>query len=186
MTDQKMVDLLLRADVGASLSVPRRELARQVRERARRRGRMRGSAAVLALALCASALVYRLSPSRPLAPDHPAIRTGQTARKLAIELAQLDRVALRYERAAEALRQVELNDQRLQRVNEAMARPGPLEQLESTRARAALILLRDADRIGERPGGQARAAQQYRRAIELFPETPAAQSARQRLKDCRA
>jgi hypothetical protein len=64
-----------------------------------------------------------------------------------------------------------------------MLAPNPLEKLEQDIDTVALVMVRQADRLAGQPDRRETAVAQYRRTIELFPQSPWAVAARQRLTE---
>jgi hypothetical protein len=157
--------------------------AERVRARAARRAKMRIGVAMTVLVAAAMITAYRTRPKTHLAAlPNPGTATIDVA-QCRIELAQLDALATVHQRAARRIMQAEDGAVARRRMSPAFL-PGrdPLAPLAEAQDRAARILLLDGDRLEATPGEQPRAQAVYRRAVQLFPDTPAAREAADRLK----
>jgi hypothetical protein len=184
METDRLELLLSRADAATPPPPARDGMADQVRNRvASSRRRTQVIIACLMASAC-GAVVLRLSPPRQqltnALPGRPSeIRDADWR----AEFAQLDRTAEFHEKVARNLERIENRDRHLRELQRQLATaPDPLASIEQARDRAALIMLRDGDRSLAKPNQQARAFENYRRAVQLFPDTPAAREAVQRLK----
>ena len=88
------------------------------------------------------------------------------------------------ERFAVARRVIALERSRQQVATATVAAPSPV--LFSDRAQAAVTLVSQADRLRDRLARPDDALAAYRRAAELFPDTPSAAVARQRIRQLEA
>jgi hypothetical protein len=166
MSSDQFAQLLSAADAtSARPRVSSERLARVVRRRHARRVFV----ARTAVAACCAVVVAvgLMTTERGLSPaSHPH------------ELAQLEASARHHALVADVL---------MQRERSASARSTPQAitdpslWLQRERAEAALALVRSADRLFAANNDRTAAANAYRQAIQLFPETPAAQLASQRL-----
>ncbi len=191
MNDEKL-ESLLRAAGRAAVEGPSAEplsaesgLAGRVRylrvQRQRRRRAGVGLAAMALLGVTFWGLFHPGSPT-PLA-DRP-----NPPRPSAIDVEQLKaRIAAIDAEVEQRLRRVEQLRQR-QRVHTELAElrnqpqpPNPLQTARMEIERTALLLVDDAEYRADFASGDV-AAQQYRRVLELFPHTTAAQTARKRLE----
>jgi hypothetical protein len=138
-----------------------------------RRRRATQFAAASTILLCTTLALLPLLKTKP--PTPPPITTTIDPAKLQAELsfmrltaqsqsATIDRMLERHR-----LSSLRTRSEKLHR------RPQPSDSLQRHRDAAARLLLHDADRT--------RAPDQYRRLIDLFPETPWASLARQRLEN---
>jgi hypothetical protein len=158
-------------DVDASVQAPPAlaadELGRLVRRRHARR-LTAGRLAVAALLLITVVAPTFVAKRRPIASEASA----------RVELARLDDEARRHARAAELL----LEQERTSTSRSRAVAVDPSWWLRRERAEAAQAMVRSADRLFSTNGDRAAAAAAYRRAIELFPDTPAASTASRRLE----
>jgi hypothetical protein len=167
-------------------------LADKVRLLARRRRRRRRVAAgsVLTVAVAVSALsAFRQAhdgpgnqevvQTVPLAPPAPVqvVTAAELQRAKADAEAQLA--------ATRTLLAVERRRRGLDRLNRALAATGPEARAPAPpfRAQAALMLVGHAERLNTRANQPAEALAAYRRTVELFPDTPSAAVARQRIQE---
>lgn len=158
--------------------------AERVRARAARRTNARIGMAMTLLVAAAMITAYRTRPKAHLtALPTPATTTAIDVAEYRIELARLDALAAAHQRAARQILQAEDGAARRRRLAPALL-PGrdPLAPVAEAQDRAARILLLDGDRLEATPGEQPRAQAVYRRAVQLFPDTPAAREAADRLK----
>ena len=176
MKRDALCELLAKADEASPPPAISGDLPARVRARRRRQDRRRGVAALgLLIAATAGALLWR--PGGPRSP----VANENDLRNARAELAQLDKEAKRYEKRADQLKQIESALPRLSAADYAMLQSDPLQPLHEARQRAALILVRDGDRLRADPQERQQAAELYRRACSLFPDTPAGQQAQSRL-----
>ncbi len=185
MEDDRIRDLLRRADAGGDAPDSRGDIAGAVRSTIRRRQIIAVAAGVCAVCFAIALTAWRLLPepsrTNPLAmgngPDagstHPATGTSS----LPLDLATIEFEARSHEQAAQRLWAAERTNKLLAL---AEAAPDPLEIIGRQRDRAALTAVDRADTCA-RQGRFAQAAQGYDQAIKLFPETHWAAVARQRL-----
>jgi hypothetical protein len=99
------------------------------------------------------------------------------------EAAQLEAEARLHLLTAEAMLRHEASAARAADATRAavvLARPDPIDEIAAGRARAARTMLHYGDRLLREPDPGA-AAVAYQRVLELFPASPEAESARQRL-----
>jgi hypothetical protein len=118
----------------------------------------------------------------PVPPPRPAVVVDAEA--LRRENAQLEAEARLHLLTAEAMLRREASAARAAnaaRSAERIARqPDPIVEIAAGRGQAAQTMLRYGDRLLREPDPKA-AAVAYERVLELFPSTPEADSARQRL-----
>ena len=67
------------------------------------------------------------------------------------------------------------------RIERLRAQPGPIQQVQQDLDRTAFIMVYQADRAHRELGQAESAVESYRQVLELFPQTPWADVARQRL-----
>ncbi|MDB5175128.1 MAG: hypothetical protein JWN51_3901, partial [Phycisphaerales bacterium] len=107
---------------------------------------------------------------------------------LRAQYARLEAEAQQHQLTAAAMLRLEARTQREQRAADAatwaqaiLARPDALEEVSSCRDRTARLLVGRGDILMRQPGGDRAAAESYKNVIDLFPETPEANVARDRL-----
>jgi type II secretory pathway component PulM len=162
------LEQLLR-DTDSSISIPEIDaelISQRVRCKARNQRRM--AACGLAILL----LIVGLLLCRPLLSTQTQIAVAPTLVHQIVPVASaMDRInGALHERTAMLLQQAEL-----QRRATSHATDEFLFELQLNRDRAALVLLNDATH--KQTDNPVAAALQFRRTIDLFPETPAAQTA---------
>ena len=172
LRDDRLAELLARADSAAGLPAVRTDLANRVRRRARRaRIRRAGAGAagvVIGVGLC-WAIPARHAATRP---SETSIAAATPSADLVMaEVARLRDEAEVHRLTAEAI--LRLRRERLERDRAAAAlkQPDPLDVLTWERERAALILVDRGDRMSRAPDGKPEAVAAYHRATELFPGT---------------
>lgn len=171
--DDPIRQLLLHTDAALGSPPATRNVSDRVRKRARNQRRLRVVTAGIAIALLCIGIVFIHPPKTPpaivahLAPPPPQdTRSDETDVKLHQLVAQL---LEKHEREAARANIPEPDDY--------------LWQLSQERDRAALILVRGGDRIYRESHDRPAAEANYRQAIRLFPESPAASLAEQRLRN---
>jgi hypothetical protein len=175
MTDEKLQQLLQTADANAGPPpATTRDLATAIHHRlTHRRRRATQLAAASTILLCTTLALLPLLKTKP--PTPPPITTTIDPSKLQAELSLMRLTAQSQAATIDQL----LEHQRLSslraRSEQLQRRAPPDTSLQHHRDAAARLLLHDADRT--------RAPDQYRRLIDLFPETPWASLARQRLEN---
>ena len=162
-------------------------LAEKVRARAKRQRQRRRLAAGCVAVLAAVALTAAML--RPAGGRRELVVTKGTVNEVDVE-AQAKRAALEAEvRLAvnERLSAVERRRAQSAALYRAISAAGPTraERVAAQREQAALTLVDHADRLVGRPGSAGDALAIYHRAIELFPDTPSAEVARQRIAQLR-
>jgi hypothetical protein len=166
-----------------------RELTKRVyRRRQRRRiGRGAAIAATLVLMAISPLIVQHLRPQQLARHDRPhddagAPRDRRTGSAQA-ELASLDTAIARHAQTADLLVAVEKRRATRDKNILLLAREDrTITQVQQQREQAARTLLGEAERLNAHSPGSSEAAQMYRRAIELFPDTSAATVAQRRLQ----
>lgn len=177
--------LLEQADRSGGPPLMPSDLAERVRRRGRRRRVTRlvaSGAGTVVLALAAMWTLYHLP--RPALPIRPIVRLPAPPSPLRddAELRRLDAEAQVHQQLADALWQAERRAQRLARANAILAAPDAFQVIQSHRDQAALTTLEQADRLLHQLKLTDEAKHEYEQAIRLFPETPGAAVARQRLQ----
>ena len=173
--------LLRQADAAAPPPPGGVELAPKVRRLSRRRALCRDvvkatSAAAVLVVLASSAYLVR-PPSRPTTATPPVA----TLAEYRLAKAEADaRVAF----VVRIVTSEKLDRPRATRDSDSeQVDPLPLDQVALLRAQAALALVGQADQLTRRADRPGEALATYRRAAELFPETPGAAVARRRMED---
>jgi tetratricopeptide (TPR) repeat protein len=183
MKTDLLEELLARTDAALPPPPTSGLLTARVAARVERRQHVRlALTALLAIAITAAAArsfrshprLVRQSPS-----EAPAFNVAQCRR----ELATMDAEAAMHQRAANEIAALQRRSDALRHARAAaLLAPDPLARLEEARDRAARILLIDAARLSAATGRNAAAIEDYRKAVQLFPGTPAAREAAQQLK----
>ena len=179
MNDDRLTDLLRAADRDAGPPALRPDLADRVRRKAllHRRYEARGAAAA-AMLVFAVGSGWLLSHSRPssLAPQE-VVDHDELSRELA---------AIRAE--AEAKTALVRRLQSIRRIGVARRgrlgysiEPALARRMKRQIDRAAFTIVYTADRLHREAGLIESAVEQYEQALRLFPQTPAAETARRRL-----
>ncbi len=178
MLDDSLGNLLRRADAGASMVVVTSPdaLARAVRRHAMRRRQRRQVACVALVLVMGVAVAFPIAERRAGEPVRIAVHPAVVAPAESTAVLQQ---AEYHERVAAALVRLE----RLRGAPAGGRAVDPyLSRLQIERNRAALILVDQGDRLRRRFSDDAAAAANYRQAARLFPESPAAEVAGQRLQ----
>jgi hypothetical protein len=171
--DDSIREILQRADDAAGTPVlGKHDLAGQVRRRARRQRRVRGMAAGLLLVFVGvfsvTAWVDRSRPQRQVAAQLTVVDPRNA--QIDVKVDQLVAAILEAHEREAAPRANPQTDEFLWR-------------LSQEKNRAGLILVKDGDRIYREFHDQLGAEASYRQVIRLFPDSSAAESARQRLSE---
>lgn len=177
MEDENLQRLLTRAEVAAPAPLRASVLANQVRRRAA--GRARRRAAVAGVATTAGVFVLLAMVLR--VPSQVSKTAPVSVTELKAELAELDAAAQLHERAAQALEKQRALARRCDAALVAVSLPDAIGRVDEARDRAALMLLREAEREAAHSKNISLARESYRRAARLFPETPAGRVAAEKL-----
>jgi ribosomal protein L29 len=185
MTHDTLGQLLARADEAAGAAPRSSEgVANCIRAELRRRQARRRTATGVALALLlVVATLIPIVHSRPhrvidLAIANRAIESRPPeVSRLRRELAALRAQANAGQLTVAAM----LRAERRVRQSPARALADPVQRIYDQRDLAALALVRQADRLYRELDHRQSAATAYERVVELFPQTPSASVARQRL-----
>jgi hypothetical protein len=195
VNEEQLRELLQTADDAAPPPGVRADLTARVRQRVRGRKRMRaagGAAVLVLLAVAATVLVAHGGPKskapltskddlkgREMPIDIPALKA---------QYARLESEARQHELTAAAMLRSEARSQReeqaaaaTERAREILTRPDVLDELAARRERTARILVDRGDVLLREPGGAPAAAESYKNVVDLFPDTPEAAVARDRL-----
>jgi hypothetical protein len=158
-----------------------------VRARAAHRARAQLALAAVASLAIAATILYSIRPHPAVVRETRPTHLGSESGQWRAQLATLEATAALHQKKADDLIAAERGAYALRKVEiQAMLAPDPLSYLDQARDRAARIMLMAGDRLAGRPGGKAGAEETYRRAVQLFPDTPAAHEALERLKTTRA
>ena len=197
MNDDRL-EALLRA-AGESAAPPPEPLpglAERVRGLHARRSRNRrlagGAAAVVVLlivAICVEnrtswKLVLQFGNGRGETADRPVADGASPLldpEAIKAEIARLDGEAHERQQAVRKMILADAGQRPVARVQPEPDSPGPLDLVRIEREKTAFLLVDRAEQIGAR--AQTAAAAEYRRVLELFPNTQAARVARERLND---
>jgi hypothetical protein len=178
MSDDPLRNLLRGADAGAPTVVGTAPdvLTHAVRQHAVRRQHQRRVAGVALLIIVgltiAFPIVERHASESVIVAQHPSVGAQQDGSALAQQAEYHERVAAALARL-ERTRDASVGDRAVDPY---------LSRLQIERNRAALILVDQGDRLRRRFSDDAAAAANYRQAARLFPESPAAEVAGQRLQ----
>ena len=187
MDDRELTRLLKRAD--AETRAPALPAAAALAEGVRHAAARQSRAVVLTTGgtLCAAVIaLYVLWPHLSIGGAGAKRHPTRDSSALRAELAVLTRQADAQQSFAEELTR---QDRRELRQQQTAARanllrsPPALDRISGQRQRAAMTLWLDARRIEQDGNRPDRAAEVYRRVVDLFPDTPAAELARQRLDE---
>jgi hypothetical protein len=179
MTSDPIGDLLTHADATAGPPQPRPGLADRVRTQAqRRRTRARVTAGAVAVLAIAGAFPAVRSTLRQRTTDVTSVPANAfDAARLRQEITALRQEATAREKVVAAMLAGEARGRR----PPARSPVDPLQRIRDQQDVAALALVRQADRLYHDLARPQRAAATYERVVELFPQTPWATVARQRL-----
>jgi len=197
MTTDPLEDILRLADAAAGSPSPLpADLPRRVRHLAERRRQVRIGGTAAAVCVATFLLLYSIPAPRPdgrggvvRVTPQPEVQPGEAladGERVRAEIARLRAEGdLRMEiiRRTLAIQQREL---RLAQLEREAAQPDPLRLAQAQVEEAASILVHHADRLHRTFDLQASAIDSYRRAIDLFPQTRSAQTARARLVELQA
>jgi hypothetical protein len=161
MNEQALRQLLVNADAAAPTpTMSSSDLASVVQRRLRRRKQARvAGVSVVLCAMLAVVALFRTSP-KPSGPDQ---HLAQARAELSLMQVQANSQAATVNRLMQYQRSVDIRTKATRKLD----RGQPLDRLQQQRESAARVLTQDGE---------------YRRVIELFPETHWAQIARQRLQ----
>jgi hypothetical protein len=120
----------------------------------------------------------KFSPIRPQIAQQPKAVDPAAVRA---QIALFDQQAKAGERLANLMLADEAKAARREQVHAARSAVAANVELQIERDQTAQLLIDRADWLTSRPNGGTQAADEYRRVIELFPASPLAQTARDRL-----
>jgi hypothetical protein len=175
--------LIKRADEVASPPALRPDLPDLIPGLARRRRANRIAALTAAAIVAMAASLWFAWAFRPGPQAVRVVHTPiqQSADLLRAEAARLAREAQIHQSIADRLLLAERHWLRMSQLRQTLAAPDPLEETQRQRDAAALFILRQAERLWADESRRPEAQRRYRNAIELFPESPWAAVAAQRL-----
>ena len=177
MNDERLRELLRCADAGSARPGTVPGLAQRVRGLARRRRLARAAAIAAPFVIGVMVALVQLNrPSAPLA-QHPTLDPKAADQRLAVLQAEAEYHSALAERMWEA----ETQARRVVRAERIAATVSPLRQIEREVDRTAMLAIMDADRMMRDLNQREGAAAEYRRAIELFPQSHWAAVAKDRL-----
>ena len=196
MEERTLARLLHQADEPAPLGEAPAIVADQVRgEHARRRTRRRRTKfATSALLLLTTSLVVwsqfdqdpspqvpdRIATTEPSQPK-PESQSTRSYEEVVAEIERLDAEAEMHLQAARMIRTA-LAEQRAEReLREQLRKGDPIDWIHEQQNRTALAMMMRAERLSQQPDSQAEVESTYQQIIKLFPTTPTAELARQRL-----
>lgn len=192
MSDDPLKRILQEADAAADQPPPMStDLARRVRRLAERRRRLSfGLNAAAALVLAVGMTLLWSSPRIPPRPVPGVHLVGQQQEQLEAERMQAEITRLRREAAsrlavARRTRELMARSGRARGSKLAAEVPDPMANVRREVERTAYLLVWQADRMCRQQNLCDLAVGKYRRVVELFPDTPWATVARQRLDEIR-
>jgi len=180
MTEDKIKNLLQKADKAAGGIAPVEVNISAIRRRAGRKNIINfvaplSAAAVIMVALSILAVVFRTAEPAP------------EERKIAVLESQIKQLQARTDAALSLIQEVLEDEQRQHRLDELHAQlasiPDPLEEVQNQMDKTAFFLVYQADRLYRELNQTDSAVENYNRVIELFPENRWAKVARQRLSE---
>jgi cell division protein FtsB len=177
MTEDKIQNLLQKADETAGRPTPISINLSTVRHRANRR-RIVGIAAAVAILVAFS--LWSLTSK--------TVGTKQQ-QKITLLEAQLRHLQARADATFDLVKEALENERKQNQLDELQAQlasiPDPIEEIQEQIDKTTFILIYQADRMYRELNLKRSAIQTYKRVIELFPETHGAEVARQRLTEIR-
>ncbi|HEV8607440.1 MAG TPA: hypothetical protein VGQ99_19045 [Tepidisphaeraceae bacterium] len=173
MNEQRLRQLLVEADADvAGMALGSQDMVSAIRRRLRHRRQTQvAGASVLLCAMLVLAPLFRRSPTPLTVVDASKARAELSLIQLQADsqAATVDRM-MKYQRTLN----VRTSAARVERRGE------PLERIQRQREVTARLLTQNAQRVSEE-FGRGRGEAEYRRVIDLFPETSWASVARRRL-----
>jgi uncharacterized protein YoxC len=179
MTENKIQNLLQKADQTAGQPAPVCVNLSDIRRRVKRRylkysAVPLAAAAILLIAIGIWSLTIKIPKTIP-----------EQDKKLASLESQIKRLQASTDAAINLIHQVLEQEKRQSQLNELQAQlasmPDPLEEIQQQVDKTAFILVYQADRLYRELNQTESAVETYKRVIELFPENKWAQVARERL-----
>ena len=180
MTEDKLKNMLRKADQSAGIPSPVEVDISAIRQRAKRRRiyRLAYPSAAAAVVIIAVTLWSLLIPE----PE-----TGRQPTQVASDEMKIRQLQASTDETVNLIREILEEEQRQQRLNELNAQlasiPDPLEEIQEELDRTAFILVYSADRMYKELNLTDSAVKTYRRVIKLFPDNQWAKVARERLEE---
>ena len=180
MTEDKLKNMLRKADQSAGIPSPVEVDISAIRQRAKRRRiyRLAYPSAAAAVVIIAVTLWSLLIPE----PE-----TGRQPTQVASDEMKIRQLQASTDETVNLIREILEEEQRQQRLNELNAQlasiPDPLEEIQEELDRTAFILVYSADRMYKELNLTDSAVETYRRVIKLFPDNQWAKVARERLEE---
>lgn len=177
MTEDKIKNLLQRADQMAAGPPVSANLAADVRRRANRRQTVNLAARIAIAAIVVIALgIWSFT----------AKKTRDQQKLVTLEI-QIKQLQAQTDATLKFIREVLDEERKQRRLQELQAQlasiPDPLEEIQKQVDKTAFILVYQANRMYRELDQKASAIQAYNRVIELFPQSRWAEEARQRLSE---
>jgi hypothetical protein len=184
--DLQLNNLLHRADEAASHPAVSPQLATRVQRAARRRTNVRRATGGVAILAITAAGIFWLEHAQSRRPQIVQVPPKVNVQQIRLELVQYEEQANQHMLIVERLLQDEKQARQRKRIERLASQPHVDVAIESQRDQTAQILVDRADRLLQHQGDVEQAQAAYERVIELFPATPAAQTARLRLDNLKA
>lgn len=179
MDADELKNLLRRADEATILLAPSAELANRVRVRFARRRRMRAGVAGIVSVVVLTLAASQFARHTPRLPDEPAETLDVLA--LRAEVEELGRQADLLESGVDRLLAAQQRRSSVAKASPPIGRTDPVMELQWQREQAALVLVRQGDRLADELNLPEPATFAYRQASETFAGTHWAAVAQQRL-----
>ena len=180
MTEDKLKNLLQKADQSAGIPSPVEVDISTIRQKVKRRQiyRLVYPAAAAAVVIIAVSLWSLLMPKQETSKE--------PSQDISIEL-KIKQLQASTDETINLIHEIIEKEQRQHRLNELNAQlasiPDPLEEIQEEFDRTAFILVYSADRMYKEFNLTDSAVETYRRVIKLFPDNQWAKVARERLED---
>jgi TolA-binding protein len=180
MTEEKIKNLLQKADEAAGEASPFQVNVTDICYRAGRKNMIMMAAPLLTAAVLMVALSILVLMFRTTEPTHEQ-------QKIALLETQIKQLQARTDAALSLIQEVLEDEQRQHRLDGLKAQlasiPDPLEEVQNQMDKTAFFLVYQADRLYRELNQTDSAVENYNRVIELFPENRWAKVARQRLSE---
>jgi len=177
MTEDKLKNLLQKADRTAGPPEPVSVKLTDIRSRANRRRILYLKAPAAAAAIILIAIGILMISNKTQQPDQQE--------KIASLESQIRQLQVSTDAAISLINEVLETERRQNQLNELEVQlasmPDPLEEVQKQVDKTAFILVYQADRLYRELNQRESAVEAYKRVIQLFPENQWAQVARQRL-----
>jgi hypothetical protein len=185
MKEDKIQNMLQRADNAAMSASAPPGLAAAIRRRARRRhiGRRAAAVAAAACIVCGAALWV----ASEIVSRH---KQASEQRQIAALEAQVKELQARTDAALEYVTQVLREEQRKSRLDQLEAQLAaigdPIAEIDEQMEETAFIMVYQADKMYNEQNLKGSAIRTYKQVIELFGQTKSAQTAHQRLEQVKS